>query len=493
MKKIISGFVFLTIFVFISGCRVSTQTERGWAQTLDLCQLAAWRPDAYSEINAACTGAAAADEVLIKQLAHRAQCLASDDFVSCAASSPAASALSEDETLNLSRTLALSQGEEQSALLEQISPRETGEDEWKNSWLGLWKNQLNKNGVLNWKYKRGILSKSWKTSEIDWLAFHAYSAENARKPKHQLITRVTLAVELANLGMYEEAALNLDKLSPAQMKRVLKPDLSLYNSTAPDFSSQDPQDGEQGASRAYCKTVAAIIAIQLQTNDKRAAKKTFEQAKPTLSLLTGGGDKYIDLFEFVLGKNVPNEDLFDKVFLGVGGYQGPYTAGGFAGLNGYESLVSESALAPVLKKRLDEMQSGLSGYDLKTARVEWNVPNMSDADFLGQPERLRGKLGYYKILLKDKIDPTKTFWRQEAAELKSPEHVSPVDERWLARIKKVGFGTRAREIEIIRQLNDPYSDQTIIIWRGEYFGGTILFIRDSSGDYNHQILYDWVS
>jgi len=497
MQKIIIGIIFLTISVITPGCKASTQTEQGWTQTLDLCQLAAWRPDAHSEINAACTGVAAADEVLIKRLAYRAQCLASDDFASCAASFPAARALSVDEALNLSRTLALSQGEEQSALLEQISPRKTGENEWQNSWLGRWKNQLYKNGVLKGKYKRGILSKRWHTSEIDWLAFHAHSAENARKPKHQLISRVTLVVELANLGMFEEAALNLDKLSPAQMKQVLKPDLSLYNSTAPDFSSQDPQDGEQGAARAYSKTVAAIIAIQLQTNNKRAAKKTFEQAKPTLSLLTGGGDKYIDVFEFILGKDVPNEDLFDKVFLGVGGYQGPYTVDGFAGLNGYESLVSGSALAPVLKKRLDETQSGLSGYDLKTAKVQWNVPNMSDADFLGQPEGMRGKLGYYRTLLKDKIDPIKIFGSQEAAELKPPEDVTPVDERWLEGIKKVGIiGTsrvEAQEIVITRQLNDPSSDQTIIIWAGGYYGGTILFTRESSGGYKHQLLHSWVS
>ena len=131
------------------------------------------------------------------------------------------------------------------------------------------------------------------------------------------------------------------------------------------------------------------------------------------------GAAYHPLRIFPLEQTVFNDALFDKVFLGAPGYAGPFSVDGRSGLAGWESLVDGSALAPVLKKRLDALETKLAGYDMETSSIlSWHDrPNMSAADFLQQPSALRRDMVFYKDLLNNKIEKYNDFGTKEESKL----------------------------------------------------------------------------
>ena len=459
MKKFMRYLLTGLVTTFLVACEAPQQGENEWANGLDLCQLATWRPDAYPELYVACNSAADADQTLVRLLAKRSQCVALNDFTGCR---EAENGASKNEPLDRARRLAMSSGKPLESLLAKPT-----ESEKKQSWrssdrLNGWKKELDENGILKGKYATAIKGTRWNASEIDWVAYHAFASENAKDENHRLISNITVATALADMGFYEEAKANLERVSNDDLERVLRPDWTLYGTEQMEFSKENKSYQDRSALSAYRKTVAAIFAVELHSNNRPAAKKTLEQSRNTLTQIGPNGIQYINLMEFLLGADVEDEHLFEKLYLGPQGKNVDYDIRGIIdGLRGWESLADNTALAPLLASRLKNLNIGLPEHEYENLHVSSHDPNMSDTDFLNQPSQLRAKMAYYKTLLKEKIRTHS--WAEDTAptEITPPAHVSfepqkntpkPIPESLMKRIQEAGIGSygvvASREIEL---------------------------------------------
>ena len=454
MRYLLTGL----ITTFLVACEAPQQGENEWANGLDLCQLATWRPDAYPELYVACNSAADADQTLVRLLAKRSQCVALNDFTGCR---EAENGASKNEPLDRARRLAMSSGKPLESLLAKPT-----ESEKKQSWrssdrLNGWKKELDENGILKSKYSIAINGTRWNASEIDWLAYHDFAAENSKNEDHQLISKITVVTSLADLGFYEEAQAILGRVSSNDLERVLRPDWTLYGTQQIEFSKEKRPYEDRAALSSYRKTVAAIFAVELHFNNRSAAKGTLEQSRNTLTQIGPNGIQYINLMEFLLGADVENEYLFEKLYLGPQGKDIDYDVRGLDGLHGWESLANSTALAPLLASRLSGLHIDIPEHEYENRQIWDHDPNMSDADFLRQPPKLRAKMAYYKSLLKDRIRTHS--WAEDTAptEIAPPAHVSfepqsippkPISESLMKQIQKAGIGSygvvAAREIEL---------------------------------------------
>lgn len=129
MQRIITAVVFVTSLVFLLGCNLDSRDEPKWGQTLDLCQLASWRPETYPEIKEVCNGSVTADAVLIERLAQRFQCSQLNDFTPC---SSLPSAPSENPSLDYARNLSLNHGDQLRDLLNATIQEDPGQN-WRGS------------------------------------------------------------------------------------------------------------------------------------------------------------------------------------------------------------------------------------------------------------------------------------------------------------------------------------------------------------------------
>ena len=458
MKYIYKFLIFCLASTFLVACEAPQQIENEWTNVLDLCQLATWRTEAYPELHAACNSAPDADQTLVRLLAKRSQCVASSDFTGCL---EAEKSTSRNEPLDRARMLAISSGKS----LENLLAKPT-EGEEKQSWrssdrLDGWKKELDENGILKGKYATAINGTRWNASEIDWLAYHDFAAENSKNEDHQLISKITVATSLADLGFYKEAKAILERVSRNDLERVIRPDWTLYGTQQIEFSKENKPYEDRAALSSYRKTVAAIFAVELHFNNHSAAKKTLEQSKNTLTQIGPNGTQYINLMEFLLGADVEDEYLFEKLYLGPQGKDIDYDVREMDGLHGWESLADNTALASLLASRLSGLNIDLPEHEYENRLIWSRGPNMSDADFLKQPPQLRAKMAYYKSLLKDRI---RTYsWAEDIAptEITPPAHVSfepqkntpkPISENLMKQIQEAGIGSygvvAAREIEL---------------------------------------------
>lgn len=458
MRKLLKYLTCCIAFPLLSACNVSTKSEPQWAQNLDLCQLASWRSDAYKELNAACISAPNADTVLVDSLAKRSQCLASDDFTDCLAVEHISS---NEASLDRARRLATSTGKPLENLLWQAL-EDQGKVGWReNDRLDGWKKELDKNGILKGKYAKAIRGTRWNASEIDWLAYHAFAAENSSIEEHQLISNVTLATYLADFGSFKEAKAVLSKVNNSDLERVLRPDWTLYGAEKIDFSAERRPYEQRAALSGYRKTVAAIFAINLHSNGDVAARMSLEQSRETLTLMGKNGAQHINLMEFLLGKSVESEELFDKLYLGPRGDGVDFDNRGMDGLNGWESLANNSALAPVLASRLEELNLNFPEHSFETKLIWNHDPNMADVDFLKQPSALRTKMAHYKTILKDRIREHDWESDSEPTKVEPPKHVTfeaqvntpqPVSDDLIKIIREAGIGSygvvAARELPL---------------------------------------------
>ncbi len=458
MRNLLKYLIFCLAISLLAACDTSTKIEHEWAETLDLCHLASWRSDAYKELNAACTSAANADHALTTQLAKRSQCLALDDFTDCRAVEDKSS---NDASQDRARRLAVSTGESLEVLLSEAL-KDEGKQSWRdNDRLDGWKKELDENGILKGKYARAIRGTRWNASEIDWLAYHAFAAENSSIEEHQLISNITLATSLADLGVFDEARAVLARVDNGDLERVLKPDWTLFGAENIDFSAERKPYEQRAALSGYRKAVAAIFAINLHSNNNIAAKGSLEQSKNTLTLMGANGVQYINLMEFLLGKPVENEKLFDELYLGPRGDGVDLDVRGMDGLSGWESLADNNALAPLLASRLEELSTNFPEHTFE-GKLIWNhAPNMSDADFLKQPSALRAKMAYFKTLLKSRIREHNWESDREPTRITPPKHVTfeaqkntsnPVSDTLTKLIQEAGIGSygvaAARELPL---------------------------------------------
>lgn len=458
MKKLLTYLTCCIAFPLLSACNLSTKSEPQWVQNLDLCQLASWRSDAYEELNAACIAAPNADTVLVDFLNKRSQCLTSEDFTDCLAVEHIPS---NNTSLDRARRLAVSTGKPLESLLWEAL-EDQGKQGWReNDRLDGWKKELDENGILKGKYAKAIRGTRWNASEIDWLAYHAFAAESSSIDEHQLISNVTLATSLADFGLFEEAKAVLSKVDNNGLERVLRPDWTLYGAEKIDFSAERRPYEQRAALSGYRKTVAAIFAINLYSNDDVKARMSLEQSRETLTHMGKNGSQHINLMEFLLGKPVKNEELFDKLYLGPRGDGVDFDNRGMDGLNGWESLANNSAFAPLLTSRLAELDINFPEYSTESKLIWNHDPNMSDADFLVQPSALRTKMAYYKTLLQDRIREYDWKSDNKPTEVKSPKHVTfevqkntpqPVSDILIKAIQEVGIGSygvvAARELPL---------------------------------------------
>lgn len=418
-----------------------------WGQTLDLCQLAAWRTDAHPEIRAACTGSPEADAVLLRRLSLRQQCLAENDFSACTSRTVEPS---PNPSLDRARRLAFATNDQFSDILvEAIDDDDDGRSRRRVERLEGWKKELDENGLLKDKYANQIGGFRWGMSMSDWLAYHAFSAENSDNPNHQLVSQVTLATSLAELGLFEEAAKILSKIGNEEMDRVLRPDWSLYSSKDISFDSENASFEERSVWSRFRKTVGGVFSIQLYSDNKNAAIETLAKSRATLVLMGDSASQHVEMMEFLLGKVIPKNVLFDKLFFGPS-YEGrSYARWDRNGLYGWESIADATAMAPLLERHLIRLDPKLTGYSLSVAEYRYEGPNMSDPDFLQQSAELRDKMVYYKNLLEERVRK-ESFDEIKTPTVAPPSHVSfmaqeneakPVDENLLSRIRAAGIGT----------------------------------------------------
>jgi len=356
--------------------------------------------------------------------------------------------------------LAISSGKPLENLLAKPTEREEKQSWRRSDRLDGWKKELDENGILKGKYATAVNGTRLNASEIDWLAYHDFAAENSKNEDHQLISKITVATSLADLGFYKEAKVILERVSSNDLERVLRPDWTLYGTQQIAFSKENKPYEDRAALSSYRKTVAAIFAVELHFYNRSAAKGTLEQSRNTLTQIGPNGIQYINLMEFLLGADVEDEHLFEKLYLGPQGKDIDYDVRGMDGLHGWESLADNTALAPLLASRLSGLHADLPEHEYENRHIWDHDPNMSDADFLKQPPQLRARMAYYKSLLKDRIRTHS--WAEDTAptEITPPAHVSfapqkitpkPISESLMKQIQKAGIGSygvvAARQIE----------------------------------------------
>ena len=444
--------IFLSLCVTLSACSQSQPEDPEWSNSLDLCQLAEWRPDAHPEIHAACQGLSGADEELVRQLSLRNHCLKSGDYSICQSHKHAQA---QQPSVDRARRLSLAFGDDidpilHEAELERLEAEASRRDRRRGRNRGEgWKKELDDDGILVGKYGAGILTTVWSAAQTDWLAYHDHTISKSSHPDQKLFSRVTLASLLADYGHSEPAEEILSRIHSDDIKKILKPDWSLFieGGITPDYQNSRASYEERNAVYRYRRTVASIFAIQLHSGDEPAAERTFQTTRTFLNEMGGDGKQLSELMAFLLGQDTPNEQLFDKVFLGPPGSTGRLGRGRTT----WESLANQSALAPLLEKRLNELETELSGYSLSTDKIRSTAPNMSDGDFLRQPTELRARMAYYRTLLKDDIVRRPHGDLDTASKhIPPPDHVvfieednekALVPESIISRISEAGIGT----------------------------------------------------